>query len=77
MVASSSYGPSATYNDLFDDVATQMRFFCDFSDFAMQRTNACASVASAGASAQSSQRTLSIFTQFCLKGIHHGCAVSR
>jgi hypothetical protein len=32
-VTSSSYDPSATYNDLFDDVATQMRFFQELTDF--------------------------------------------
>jgi hypothetical protein len=33
MVTSSSYGLAATYNDLFDDVATQMRFFQELTDF--------------------------------------------
>jgi cysteine synthase len=32
-VTSSSYDPFATYNDLFDDVATQMRFFQELTDF--------------------------------------------
>jgi hypothetical protein len=39
-VTSSSYDLFATYNDLFDDVATQMRFFYDFSDFC-DAANAC------------------------------------
>jgi hypothetical protein len=33
IVTSSSYDLTATYNDLFDEVATQMRFFQELTDF--------------------------------------------
>jgi hypothetical protein len=54
IVTSSSYDLSATYNDLFDEVATQMRFFQELTDFcnAASVRNA-APVASARGSAQS------------------------
>jgi hypothetical protein len=63
-VTSSSYDPSATYNDLFDEVATQMRFFQELTDFCNAANMRRAPVASASGSAQSPSRNLLISDNF-------------
>ena len=63
---------------LFDDVATQMRFFYDFSDFCdAANARPCAAVASAARFGAVWRRKPSNFTQFCLRRIDHGYAVTQ
>src|SRR3954447_9474181 len=70
IVTSSNYDPSATYNDLFDEVATQMRFFQELTDFCNAANMRRTPVASARGSAQSRLRKLADFTAFCFGGFH-------
>jgi cysteine synthase A len=68
MVTSSSYDPPATYNDLFDDVATQMRSFQELTDFcnaASRRPRAGCKRTRFGAVYL---RKLPDFTRFCSGG---------